>query len=330
MPPQPGVFALPYSSTHKSRVSNGALDNGEGPSIYHPSNLGAGPSRNHGQPVEDPKGKKRKELAGRLSREHILDGVAHFTSGRHYNEAIQDLMALAYQLATHPELVPAYQLRLYPLSLERSALLASLQHEEQHALQCVQTAYEEERERVDDEWRRGREKIKERLLEGIEERRRRAREDKEGEGTAADATLDSQSRPHITRKLRNKLGGTSPPPTPLASNTPGGGGISSIAQGPITTGPFLNPHSLSVDELPSPFPLPLTSAHLNTNVGANGTSNRRRAKGSGREAQTVGGLGKSLQLLLGCKEQETEADLGEIRRTKRRRVAAGGGGGAKS
>ena len=94
-------------------------------------------------------------------------------------------MAFAYRLATHPELVPAYQLRLYPLSLERSSLLASLQHEEHHALDCVQQAYEEERERVEDEWKRGRERIKERLLEGIEERRRRAREDKEGEGTAA-------------------------------------------------------------------------------------------------------------------------------------------------
>ncbi|EKM50539.1 uncharacterized protein PHACADRAFT_263876 [Phanerochaete carnosa HHB-10118-sp] len=198
-----------------------------------------------------------------------------------------------------------------------------MQHEEQHALECVQQAYEEERERVEEEWKRGRERIKERLLEGIEERRRRAREDKEGEGTSADATLDSQSRPHITRKLRNKLGGTSPPPTPLASGTPGGG-ISSITSGPITSGPFLNPHSLSVDELPSPFPLPLTSAHLNAGAGTNGTNNRRRAKGGGREAQAVGGLGKSLQLLTGCKESETDQDLGEIRRTKKRRVAAGG------
>jgi hypothetical protein len=98
---------------------------------------------------------------------------------------IQDAITTAYQLATHPELVPQYQLRLYPLSLERSAMLASLMHEEQHALECVQTAYEEERERVEEEWKRGRERIKERLLEGIEERRRRAREDKEGEGTAA-------------------------------------------------------------------------------------------------------------------------------------------------
>ena len=56
---------------------------------------------------------------------------------------------------------------------------------------------------------------------------------------------------------------------------------------------FLNPHSLSVDELPSPFPLPLTSTHITNGGGGaasggaagngNGPSNgsRRRAKGGG-------------------------------------------------
>lgn len=92
---------------------------------------------------------------------------------------------LAYHLSTRPDTVPAYQLRLYPITLERSAVLASLVMQERHALDCVQTAYEEERERVEDEWKRGRERIKERLLEGIEERRRRAREEKDGEGTGA-------------------------------------------------------------------------------------------------------------------------------------------------
>lgn len=101
------------------------------------------------------------------------------------HERAQELQALAVRLTTHPENVPAYQLRLYPLSLERSALLASSVFQERYALECVQTAYEEERERVEDEWRRGRERIRERLLEGIEERRRRAREDKDGEGTGA-------------------------------------------------------------------------------------------------------------------------------------------------
>lgn len=144
-------------------------------------------------------------------------------------------------------------------------------------------------------------------------------------GCLAEGGLDSQSRPHITRKLRNKLGGgTSPPPTPLAANTPGAGGISSIANGPITSGPFLNPHSLSVDELPSPFPLPLTSSHLSS--GANAASSKKKGKSSGKDSQSVGALGKSLTPLSALmKESEIEQDLGEIRRgNKRRRVAAGG------
>ncbi|KAI0698377.1 hypothetical protein BC835DRAFT_1269073 [Cytidiella melzeri] len=324
MPPQPGVFALPYASSSKSRGQNGIFDSGD----YHPSNLNAGPSRVHGgTPTEDSQKRKRKEFASKLGkemserREDVL-----YNSGRYYGEAIQELNLLAYHLSTRPDTVPAYQLRLYPVTLERSALLASEVLQERHALDCVKTAYDEERERVEDEWKRGRERIKERLLEGIEERRRRAREEKEGEGTGAEGGLDSQSRPHITRKLRNKLGGgTSPPPTPLASATPGTGGISSISNGPITTGPFLNPHSLSVDELPSPFPLPLTSTHLSSGAGTSSTNSRRRAKGGGREAQSVGGLGKSLHLLTTCKEAEIEQDLGEIRRgNKRRRVAAGG------
>jgi hypothetical protein len=47
----------------------------------------------------------------------------------------------------------------------------------------VEIAYEEERKRVEEEWKRGRDRVRERLVEGVEERRRRAREEKEGEGT---------------------------------------------------------------------------------------------------------------------------------------------------
>lgn len=71
---------------------------------------------------------------------------------------------------------------MYPLSLERSALLTQLAYEEKYGLAAIETAYEEERERVEEEWRKGRVRVRERLLEGIEERRRRAREEKEGEG----------------------------------------------------------------------------------------------------------------------------------------------------
>lgn len=104
-------------------------------------------------------------------------------SGRHVHETISVLHATMAQLATHPENVPSFNLRLLPLTLERGALLAQAEWEERHGLECAQNAYDEERERVEEEWRKGRERVRERLLEGIEERRRRAREEKEGEGT---------------------------------------------------------------------------------------------------------------------------------------------------
>ena len=91
------------------------------------------------------------------------------------------------QLAARPETLPSYTLRLYPLSLERSALLAQLAVEERNSLESAEAAYELERERVEEEWKRGRDRIRERLLEGIEERRRRARDEKDGEGTVSGA-----------------------------------------------------------------------------------------------------------------------------------------------
>lgn len=145
-------------------------------------------------------------------------------------------------------------------------------------------------------------------------------------GNTLDAALDSHSRPPITRKLRNKMG-TSPPPTPLGStgaNIP----MSTISHLPVTTGPFINPHSLSVDEIPSPYPLPLTAttnANAASYAATNGPANgRRRPKGGGQQNhQNIGGLGKSIAALTGGKESEIEADLGEIRRgNKRRRATA--------
>ncbi|KAI0272408.1 hypothetical protein BC834DRAFT_856600 [Gloeopeniophorella convolvens] len=333
MPPQPGVFPLPYASTHKARANPTDILNGTSDmvmgyplpphhTVHHTSSaLIAGPSsRLHGANLDDgKKDRRRKEIVGRLGKE-MND---RRDDGRQYAEAISALHSMAVQLTKRPETLPAYSLRLYPLSIERSALLAQLAVEERNSLESAEAAYELERERVEEEWKRGRDRIRERLLEGIEERRRRARDEKDGEGTVSDATLDSQSRPHITRKLRNKLG-TSPPPTPLASHPNG----AANGTGLTTTGPVTNPHSLAVDELPSPFPLPLTATPVPSVAAGNngGNGGRRRAKGGGFQVQAIGGLGKSGASLAGCKESEIESDLGEIRRgNKRRRGAAGGG-----
>ncbi|KAJ7572087.1 hypothetical protein C8J56DRAFT_979430 [Mycena floridula] len=327
MPP-PGAL---YSSTHKPRTGDFPLDASDMGMAYRPPqmNAAAGPSRPH-----DEGKKKRKDLSGKLGKE-MND---RRDDGRHYSETISALHGTALQLSTRPETVPLFTLRLLPLTIERSALLAQIELEEKYALECARITYDEERERVEEEWRRGRDRVRERLMEGIEDRRKRAREEKEGEGTSADASMDAQSRQHITRKLRNKIG-TSPPPTPLGApaSVQLNGGLNAIT---ITNGPFLNPHSLSVDEIPSPFPLPLTSLHSQTGPGGTATvtgapggttTGKRRPKGGGAPGPGNGARGGRTgneQLLSICKESEIESDMLEIRRggaNKRRRTGGGKG-----
>ncbi|KAI5121884.1 hypothetical protein M0805_001090 [Coniferiporia weirii] len=320
MPPQPGMFTIPYSSAQKTRA-NAVLDAHDANMAFHNSAL-ASSSRMHDDPKKE---RKRREIAGRLGREMSDKKEV----ARQYTESISTLQSAALQLATRPHTAPSYLLRLYPLSLERSAHLAQLAAEEDYAHEAVRIAYEEERDRVEDEWRKGRDRVRERLLEGIEERRRRAREEKDSEGIS-DATLDSQSRSHITRKLRNKMGASSPPSSYAGYGYATGGPGTML---PATVVPVPNPHSLSVDELPSPFPLPLTastpaggySGGGGTNGGGGNSGQKRKHKGGGVQPQALTGLGKAIQQLTASKENDVENDLGEIRRgAKRRRAAATG------
>lgn len=124
---------------------------------------------------------------------HINISSVASIRARQYTEQISALQNTTMQLSARAQNSPAYLLRLYPLSLERSALLAQLAAEEENAYEAVRIAYEEERDRVEEEWRKGRDRVKERLLEGIEERRRRAREEKDGEGITGERLPDCKT-----------------------------------------------------------------------------------------------------------------------------------------
>ncbi|KAI0055093.1 hypothetical protein BV25DRAFT_1768896, partial [Artomyces pyxidatus] len=113
------------------------------------------------------------------------------------------------QLSASPETISASTLRLYPLSLERSALLTQLAVGERKAIESAGAGLQLEQEHVEEEFWRRHKRIGERLFNGIEEWRRWAHNKKDGKGTVSDMSLDAQSRPHITRKLCNKVG-TSP------------------------------------------------------------------------------------------------------------------------
>ena len=107
---------------------------------------------------------------------------------------------------------------LYPLTLERSSQLAQLEFEEKYALECAHTAFEEEREKVEQEWKKGHDKVRERLMESIEERRRKARDDKEGEGTVAGASSLSSILFFPTHPSQTALSTLNPVPTLLGSS----------------------------------------------------------------------------------------------------------------
>ena len=82
-------------------------------------------------------------------------------------------------------------MKLYQLNTEWKALKSQIRFEEDHEIKCIWRSYEEEVKRVEDECRTGRELVRDRLLKGIEERRRKAREEKDGEGTSGKNIINS-------------------------------------------------------------------------------------------------------------------------------------------
>ncbi|KAH9940881.1 uncharacterized protein BXZ73DRAFT_98713 [Epithele typhae] len=316
MPPQPGVFAVSGHTTHK--VRSGQTVEASSVTAIHYESVAGPSSRPHGGPGDDPKKeKRRKEVVGRVTNQLA---ERREDMARHFAEAISDLHSASLQLSTRPDTSPAYNLRLYPISLERGALLSSIEFQERHAMQVIQTAYEEERTKIEGEWAKGRDSIRDRMIDSIIERRKRAREEKDGEGTVIVAAAHNAEAAKQDRDVA--------PSTPVPAGHPGAGNGSNAANaGAVTTGPLLNPHSLNVEELPSPFPLPLIvigsnggqSYGYSANAGATGNG-RRRAKNKGEKE--ANGVGKNLACLIPLKEADYEADLGEIRRGNKRRRAA--------
>ncbi|EJD43738.1 hypothetical protein AURDEDRAFT_114544 [Auricularia subglabra TFB-10046 SS5] len=242
--------------------------------------------------------KRRRESGANRVREPVI----REDPARIHHEKLQALVHSGQALWADPAAHPDFVLRLYPKSLERAALLSQINYEESYALECARMSWEEERDKVESEWRKGLDRVRERLLEGVEERRKRAREEKDGEGIIVDSSLDGNSRPHLTRKTRNKPGAPSPPPPEKVP------------------APNVNPNSLAVEEIPSPFPLTLTDVTLTS-----ASAGAKRTKKGGAQIQAVG-LGKAIQQITSLKDSEIDSDLGEIRRaTKKRRAVAAAG-----
>ncbi|KDQ06853.1 hypothetical protein BOTBODRAFT_49133 [Botryobasidium botryosum FD-172 SS1] len=226
-----------------------------------------------------------------------------------FANTINDLTTQTRVLYTHPASSSAYSIRLYPLTIERAAMLDAIDLEDQYALENVRATWEEEKDKIEDEYRKGQERVRERILEGIEERRRKAREEKDGEGiVVGDSSLDAPSISNATRIRPATLSTNAPTfPFPFSLAAP-------------------TPYGLALDDISSPFSLSLTAAAPG-GLGAGGPR-KRQNRGAGRDGGVLT-LGKAIQQgLTPCKEGEIDSDLGEIRKgMKRRRAAVKAAGG---
>ena len=210
-----------------------------------------------------------------------------------YSEQREQYTRVARELHTSPQLNAEFVMKLYPLSLERSAWLSAIEMEEAWALESARHTWDEERAKIEDEWKKGKERVRERLLDGIEERRRKAREEKESDGVLADApAFDAPPPARPTKKT------TKPAPFTLAAS---------------------HPFGAAGEEMVSPFPLPLTAFS-----GVGGWVNgKRRPKGIGQAGGVT--LGKAISNLTGLKESEIEYDMSEIKKGLKRKRARGPG-----
>ncbi|KAF9517838.1 hypothetical protein BS47DRAFT_1389550 [Hydnum rufescens UP504] len=221
-----------------------------------------------------------------------------------YSSSLTALTSLARRLHQNPADTAAYAARLYPLALERAALLDAIELEEQHALDSAQTIWKAEVNQIDDEFKKGKARLRERIMEGLEERRRRAREEKEGEAIVP-----------VESSLEVAAG---------ALNRPTNGRLA-----PFTLSAPI-PYGLSPDDLASPFPLSLTSIQPShsSGGGGGGPGRKPRLNRTGGKEGGVLTLGKAIAGLTPSKESDIDHDLGEIRRgVKRRRAAVKAQGG---
>ncbi|EJU03577.1 hypothetical protein DACRYDRAFT_49791 [Dacryopinax primogenitus] len=222
------------------------------------------------------------------------------------------LPAQGYQaLLTYPPTNSNFQLAMYQLSLVRAAALAQIDKDEEYALECADIAREDERRVIEEEWKKGREDARQRMIAGLGEGRRKAKEELEAQDIAA-------GQPRQTRKLRGQAG--SGPPSPPSEPTTGKETV------PVTLPKEMN-HAQAILGLSGPpetNALSLTSGIPSkyTMPLSNGRENKK-AKGSQAGANGRWSLGKAVPSLDKKNEGEIEADMAMIRNGgKKRRVVA--------
>ncbi|WVR08971.1 hypothetical protein IAU60_006030 [Kwoniella sp. DSM 27419] len=190
------------------------------------------------QHAESKRDRKRRETVNKIE-------MLHDESWRNRDEKFSALYKEFHMenraVNAQPPTSAKYLLRVYPLSIERDALLEAAEVEYQYKASQGKKMYESEREAIEAQYWDARDQVRQRLLAAVEDRRRRLREEKEGGDVVTDTLLEAQIRPRPTRRMPFRNRSTSA--NPFNGHAHANGVTSSRAGTPATGQPNLNPTS---------------------------------------------------------------------------------------
>lgn len=114
---------------------------------------------------------------------------ASVVSTRMYIETHTNLSHLASSLLPLPPTSQSYLLSLYTLTLERDALLSQISHHHEYRVDSSRKLFDLERDKLEDDYRKARDGVRQMLLDKVDERRKRLREEKDGGDVMGQSTL---------------------------------------------------------------------------------------------------------------------------------------------
>ncbi|KAH9812819.1 hypothetical protein DFH28DRAFT_978024 [Melampsora americana] len=329
-------MTTPLKSTSKSTIHNTKTWDGDG--------LKDTPSHSyHAIPFESKKDKRRRDQVARIER--IRDDNLRRRE-EIYTNAWKELNETQYALMSNPPTEINYLLQLHRESLKRENELLAVRVYHDHLISSARASFESEVKSIEEEFANAKAQAKDKLLESLEERRKKLKEEKELVDFNEEA-VGHPHRAHATRGLRNRASNRSvfsraspAPSNALGTNeTPALSMIINHAPSPIdtdrissTAASAIASHFLTADD-------PLSMAALNVNPHLRQSpifqqllhlGHHQSKRGGGRRAPTGlpgpiahtaitpgvwNNFHKSQLGISSAKADEADADMEEIRKS---------------
>ncbi|KAJ9110028.1 hypothetical protein QFC20_003102 [Naganishia adeliensis] len=242
----------------------------------------------HASVTESKRDKKRREIIEKVEKQHA-EKIQSFQ--QMYTEQTTELALKNQALLRDPSTSVALQAPMYMVSLERDAWLDSIDTQYEYRLESARKLYQVERQKIQDEYKKSRELVRQRLLDGLEERRRKIREDKETvNDIVADTLNDVSSR---SRGSRPTVKPTAYPHSESSATAAAAARIESLVKQADNLLASFSPAglgtSLSIDNVISPLPYSLAVLPPPTQPDRVG-KNARRGRNVVREYEGTPGL----------------------------------------